>query len=610
MGFEMSTPDYAFLKRIGGIINSGESRTLFVHGQIHDLFFAPEVGDDGSYVPLVDFLLAKWGVLRSKLLVVYELNGPIRFLHPEDKTKMSEAWLKWRSGVGANDLAIKKMLATTSARVDFEALGQNFDTTLAKAHDRPSVALEILRQMCVCSRTRRDMKPLLKEDLVIIVEGADMLLPQGEIARLSDADRHRVAICRDWFSDPGFMGGDDAVVMFAESSNYVNRRVLNLPQVLKISVDAPDEKVRQHCVQWFQNTNKHAKGLSFWSTLEALGKLTAGLSVHALMQLLIAHSHQGKSITPEDVVLRVEEHIKNQLGEDVVEFKKPSHRLDQVVGYSDLKAFMHKELMPRFRSSGPDALSGAAVCGPIGAGKTFIFEAVAAELGMVVLVLKGIRSKWFGETDVLLERLGRMIGALDKVVIFVDEADTQFGGVGANTHDTERRLTGKIQAMMSDPRLRGNVIWLLMTARIHLLSPDIRRPGRVGDLIIPVLDPMGEDRNDFIRWMVDRVIAGELSEDDMEVLRKTSAGFSAASFASMRSELLAHAHTGRLDLASIKRITDDHIPPAIEKTRRYQTLQALLNCTRRTLLPDPKTDDATRQAWAEEIRVLESQGIS
>ena len=63
------------------------------------------------------------------------------------------------------------------------------------------------------------------------------------------------------------------------------------------------------------------------------------------------------------------------------------------------------------------------------------------------------------------------------------------GGVGAGTHDTERRLTGKIQAMMSDPKLRGRVVWLLMTARIHMLSPDIRRPGRVGDLIIPILDP-------------------------------------------------------------------------------------------------------------------------
>ena len=56
--------------------------------------------------------------------------------------------------------------------------------------------------------------------------------------------------------------------------------------------------------------------------------------------------------------------------------------------------------------------------------------------------------------------------------------------------------------MMSDPLLRGKVVWLLVTARIHLLSPDIRRPGRVGDLIIPVLDPEGKDREAFLDWVV------------------------------------------------------------------------------------------------------------
>ena len=121
---------------------------------------------------------------------------------------------------------------------------------------------------------------------------------------------------------------------------------------------------------------------------------------------------------------------------------------------------------------------------------------------MPVLVLKNIRSQWFGQTDVIFERLRRVLEALEKVVIFVDEADTQFGGVGEGAHETERRLTGKVQGMMSDPMLRGKVIWLLMTARIHLLSPDIRRPGRVGDLIIPVLDPEGQDRLDFIKWML------------------------------------------------------------------------------------------------------------
>jgi hypothetical protein len=40
---------------------------------------------------------------------------------------------------------------------------------------------------------------------------------------------------------------------------------------------------------------------------------------------------------------------------------------------------------------------------------------------------------------------GKELTALDKVVIFVDEADTQFGGVGAEAHATERRLTGKLR---------------------------------------------------------------------------------------------------------------------------------------------------------------------
>ena len=78
---------------------------------------------------------------------------------------------------------------------------------------------------------------------------------------------------------------------------------------------------------------------------------------------------------------------------------------------------------------------------------------------------------WFGQTDVIFERLRRLLMALVKVLIFVDEADTQFGSVGTDAHSTERRLTGKIQAMMSDPQLRGNITWLLMTARIYQLSP-------------------------------------------------------------------------------------------------------------------------------------------
>jgi hypothetical protein len=601
--------DYTFLRETGAILNSGQARTVLLSGSVNDLFFIDEQGGPGAYRPLIDFLIASWGAVAGKMLVVYELNGPVRFVQPEARQQMCDAWVRWRTGMGSEDLAIKRMLMSARERAELEQLGSDFESHLRRAQGNPSLALELLRQMCVCSRTQLEGKPCLEQDLIILVEGADMLIPQGEIARLSDVDRHRVAICSDWFSDPQFMDGQDAVILVAESASLVNHRVARLPQILSVAVGAPDESVRRHCIDWYNRQQTGQERLQLWGSEDDLARLTAGLSIHALLQLLKGASHGGAALMPEQVIDKVESHIQGELGDDVVSFKKPRHRLDDVVGFEQLKHFLREQLIPRVRSVGPDALAGAAVCGPIGAGKTFIFEAVAAELDVVVLVLKNIRSKWFGETDVVFERLGRVVRALSKVLIFVDEADTQFGGVGGETHSTERRLTGKIQAMMSDPTLRGKVVWLLMTARIQLLSPDIRRPGRVGDLIIPVLDPEDAERIAFCRWMVEPVLAEQVDAAGEQQLLEATAGYSAASYASLRSELIGRARGGRFALDTVLEIVADHLPPPLGDVRRYQTLQALLNCTRRSLLPDSEGGESKRDDWALEIRQLEARGV-
>jgi SpoVK/Ycf46/Vps4 family AAA+-type ATPase len=260
--------------------------------------------------------------------------------------------------------------------------------------------------------------------------------------------------------------------------------------------------------------------------------------------------------------------------------------------------------MPGFKDG---SISGAAVGGPIGGGKTFICEAVAAELGVPVIILKNIRSMWYGETDQIFERLRRLLESFHKVVIFVDEADTQFGGVD-DGHETERRLTGKIQAMMSDPRLKGRVIWFLMTARIHRLSPDIRRPGRM-DLIIPVLDPEGEELDEFINWTfkgVDQPPGGFAKNVEVHDLVKK---FSPASFASLRSRIKSK---NCKTLEEVLMIASDMLEPDIEETREYQTLQAKVNCTRKSLLFDPNTSATdvakARKEWKTRIKELEAKG--
>lgn len=606
----MTAPAYTFLKQAGRILNSGQARTLVLTGNIYDLFHLP--GDQGgNYVPLLNFLAANWN-LPEFIIILYELNGPIRFLRETDGEKVRDAWFQWRVGYDSNELAVKRMLATGQAQLELDGVAKAYDDSLRTAISNPTLALELLRQMCLCSRAERDGRRLLQENLLILIEGADLLLPEAPIANLSDTDRHRVAIGHDWFSDPGFLNGNDSVVLLVESRSLLHHRLGRLPQLLEVEVPAPDETARRHFIHWFNERTPAAGRVQLWGTEEDLARLTAGLSIHALQQLLKGARHEKRPLPQPEVVRKVEEFIQSQLGEDIVEFKKPAHSFDDVVGFTRLKAFLKEELLPRFRATGAEALPGAAVCGPIGGGKTFIFEALAAELDLVVLVLKNIRSQWFGQTDVIFERLRRVLNALARVLIFIDEADTQFGGVGPDTHETERRLTGKLQAMMSDPQLRGRVFWLLVTARIHQLSPDLRRPGRVGDLIIPILDPEGEDREAFLRWAVQPALTAELSAEQVKTLEEATRGYSAAGFSALRSELKAKARreVGRLTFEQIAAVVADQLPPAIEETRRYQTLQALVNCTRRSLLPDPNATEEQRRQWAEQLRLLEAKGVS
>ncbi len=559
-----------FLTQLSRIINSGQSRSVILTGNVNDLFF-----DGSSYVPLVSFISKSYrlnpeGKKNGKTQLIYELNNSIRVVG--DVRELSSIWDKYK---GTN---------TT----------ESFQELCDKSIGNSTLALEFLRQLTVCSREAYK-KCESHNDLLIIIEAADFLIPEEKISSMSLHDRRRIAIIQDWFADLEFVHGPDSVILITESKASLHSKISTLPQVLSVEIPYPNSLERQKFIDWFCSL----KNIS--SVPDSLANSTAALSIYALRQLMCSEFDSGK------IMAKVEEYIISQLGEDVVEFKKPTHKLDDVVGFTKIKNFIKNEIIPRIKGGSSTALTGAAVGGPIGGGKTFIFEALASELDMPVLVLKNLRSQWYGQTDVIFERLKRTLAALDKVVIFIDEADTQFGGVGSDAHETERRLTGKIQSMMSDPQLKGKVVWLLMTARIHLLSPDIRRPGRAGDLIIPILDPEGEDFDEFLEWAFKDWL---VYKDSALKLKELTKGYSAASFAAIKS-LIKSKDCKNFD--EVVTLINDTIQPDIAETREYQTLQAKLNCTRQSLLFDKLLTreklEEERMGWKKNLAALEAKGI-
>jgi SpoVK/Ycf46/Vps4 family AAA+-type ATPase len=131
---------------------------------------------------------------------------------------------------------------------------------------------------------------------------------------------------------------------------------------------------------------------------------------------------------------------------------------------------------------------GYLLCGPVGTGKTFLVECLAGEAGVPIVKLKNFREKWIGSSEGNLERVFRLVRALGRCIVFVDEADQTLGRRESGTGDggLSGRLYSMIAQEMSDSANRGKVMWVLASSRPDLIEVDLKRPGRL-DLKVPIL---------------------------------------------------------------------------------------------------------------------------
>lgn len=609
----LGPPKYDFFDQTADIRNSGQSSSIVLTGDILDCFYVPEKND---FVPLSDFLESEWIGIEGLVVVTYKPKSQIRFSRERDIELVKEAWLKIRMSeiekkvqdsipkLKVGDLAV----AEEKIKQKKEKIKADFDRWLERTGESSTIAVEFLRQLCFISR-HSSGTGLSKKNLVIIIEAADMIFPKGEISRLFESDRTSIAICRNLLSDPEFVNGNDAVVFLCESREELNQEISSLPQLREVQVSSPGLEHRLHFIQWFCKKQPENKKPKFWSDEKALAEMAAGLSIHALMQLLKECVFTGKTLQSGDVVLKLQDFIKNHIG-DMVEFLVVPYTSKDIVGNTKLKQFLYSKFVKRLKIVGDGCINAVIVAGPNGSGKTFVFSAVIGELGIPVIILKNFRDMYFGQSDIKVIRLELLLRALHKAAVFVDEADAAFGGLGRDVHETERRLTSRFQMMMSDRRLRGHISWILMTARVHLLPADIRRAQRGGDMIIPVLDPEGDDLKQFVEWTIKKVCENPDEQFIQKFVEKTK-GFSAADFALLRDDLIAEAsdkEANKLTNEQILVVFEDRLPADISTERRIQTLHALLNCTSCSLLPEGTGDPyEAREKWREELLELEIQ---
>jgi len=181
----------------------------------------------------------------------------------------------------------------------------------------------------------------------------------------------------------------------------------------------------------------------------------------------------------------------------LIEFLQSNRTLDDIYGQEKVKAWLRQDIT-LWRNNDVQAVpKGYLLCGPVGTGKTFMVECLAGEAGVPVVKLKNFRDKWVGSTEGNLEKIFRLLQALGRCYVFIDEADQAIGRRDSGGSDSG--ISGRIYSMLAEEMgsstRRGKLIWILASSRPDLIEVDLKRPGRV-DVKIPLF-PTTDARESF-----------------------------------------------------------------------------------------------------------------
>lgn len=580
----MSTPWFEHLR---GLYNTRQTNLFLIHGQVSDL--CPV---DREYLQVFEFVARSF---RQKGFTVVRFSIS-RGLRIEEEI----------------DGYLEKLYAANGTTPASQGpRTEDFRRYVAESTVYPLVTLRFLEQVSrlqdATYRTASNQKDeiLRRPPFAFVLEHAEMFFPDAPAQQLNDIERQRVVQAREWLGLVTDERAEDVHVLVTESRYTVNASVVSLPRMKPIEVARPSAEERR---VFLERALDDASPAYTAEEIKALADTSAGLSLVSLDQLVRAAA-AGTRLGAEELRKQVASIIESELGE-YLELKRGTRTLDAVIGNGRLKEELRR-YMKILRSGDVEAApTGFLVSGPNGTGKTFIFESFANELGWSVVVLKKVRSMWLGETDAIFERIRQLLEAVGNVVVFIDEADTQFGSPGSQqTHETEKRLWGKVVQMMSDTNNRGRVIWLLITARPWLLAPDLKRSGRCG-IHLPVFDPSGKEREEFVSFVFRR--SGlELTDGMRDAILASTDSFSAADFNELAVYLKGWILSEGGVLPPVERLKElvaDYRAPDLSAQRRLQTLYAALECTLNSLIPIEDLRD--REAVEAEINALMAQGLS
>jgi hypothetical protein len=436
----------AWAREMIALYESRAVNQFILHGNVNDRLYLP-LGAQASLGGIRDFL-HRVLLPRFEIILSYDLGNGIRV------EKGGEFFAEWTGAKESPELPRQPRFA-----IEFLTRYFRYTANLARLGKAP-------RQVACYVRACHLVAPALPGALNYDLNALALLL-------------------RDWATDDLLTGHSLVTCLIADNLIDLHPIIVQNPRAASIQIPLPSVGELQASLALIEPDYPTTLTL-FKGNSSLLADQLVGTSVNSIEELFKLKEHAGEPIQLADLVELKKSLVEKECN-DLIEFVDSKRTLDDIHGQEEIKAWLRQDVA-LWRQSQLQALPmGYLVCGPVGTGKTFLVECLAGEAAIPVVKIKNFRDKWVGTTEGNLEKIFRLLHALGRCFVFIDEADQALGKRDSGSNDSG--LSGRVYSMiakeMSDSSNRGKIVWVLASSRPDLIEIDLKRPGRV-DVKIPI----------------------------------------------------------------------------------------------------------------------------
>lgn len=301
--------------------------------------------------------------------------------------------------------------------------------------------------------------------------------------------------------------------------------------------------------------------------IDELSLYLKGFSEFEIIQILDLAYQSSGAIEKKDLKLVLEEKEQIIKKTGMLEILSYNETINDIGGLEILKKWLSNkgEIFKRLDEAmkyGVDIPKGIMIVGMPGCGKSLTAKATANLFAVPLLRLDvgKLMGKYVGESEENMRRTIKMAEAISPCVLWVDEIEKAFSGVGetGGSHEVTTRLFGYFLTWMQE---KENSVFVVATSNdIGKLPPEFLRKGRFDEIFF-VDFPNDEERRKIIELHLKKRNKWHKDIDTIKLLKETK-GYSGADIEAVIKETIEKAF-----LSAKQLVTTEDILAEIKDTK-------------------------------------------